>query len=162
MDKTYYNVGMRDKYSDANTVWITCLITEFIAGNADYLSTCGDVAKDHYPFGPLYLLLAFYYILTPLGNLWASFSKEARDKWYACYMKMRAVFSPPRRNDAVKVVPVVPVRSVIDLSKHTPPSTERKGSNDEHSSAATVEKFDDEKSSNKYKVVKGEGSEENA
>ena len=182
MDKTYFTVGMQDKYSDANEKWFQCIITEFIGGNTDYMSTCGDVAEEHYPFAPLYLLLAFYYIITPLGNLWASFSNEARKKWYASYMKVRTALTSlsRHRHEETKVVPAkakAKAKVVIDISQSnnvtnkitTPPSTDRAGesggagaegggggsSEQESSAIANVVDFSEDdqgQSSNKYKV----------
>lgn len=173
MDKTYFKVGMRKTYSDSNEEWFSCIITEFIAGNTDYLSTCGNVADKHYPYAPLYLLLAFYYIVTPLGNLWASFSTEARNKWYAAYLKIRTLLLS-HRNTEIKIVPVVEVKSkIIDISSNvtsfkgsTPPSTHRVGGSgkegeggksSEEEQSSTVANVvdisgDDNDIANKYKV----------
>ena len=125
MDKTYYQVGMKDKLADSMQDWFVCIITEFISGNEEYKSFCGSAAKYHYPYAALYVLLAFYYILTPIGNLWASFSKEAREKWYDRIVKMRAIIAAGR-NREVKVLPTTVSVRVIDISnKASPPSTER-------------------------------------
>ena len=166
VDKTYYGVGMKDKMDESNTKWFVCIISEFIGGNEQYMSTCGQVSEDHYPFFLLYFMLVFYYLITPLGNLWASFSKEARDKWHAKYTFVKKIITagefPWRRHHReVKVVPVatIPPRNVIDISlKITPPCTERDNQNDSSMVASSGE----DNSSSKYQVTHCSGSDSNA
>lgn len=156
VDKSYYGVGQKDSFADANNDWFTCLISEFIGGNADYASTCGEVAKEHYPYALLYFMLAFYYVVTPLGNLWASFSKEAREKWSAVISKVRiTIFSSLSGHKLeVKVVPVGPAPVVDNLKDRiSPPSTQR--DRVEESSASD----DAEKSSSVQAFVRADSAE---
>lgn len=172
VDKTYYGVSQHDRMAASNTKWFTCVITEFVGGNADYMQTCGEVAEEAYPFALLYFMLAFYYLLTPLGNLWASFSKEARDKWHAQYVRAKKACGVPlawvvgRRGQDTKVMPVLDSRTVIDISnKNTPPCSERdrecSSSSLQDNSSAVVDISNanlNTDSSNKYRVV-DDGSE---
>ena len=118
LDKTYYGVVMGDTFDKSNSNWFTCIISEFLRGE-DPLASCGDRAETHYPTTLLYFMIAFYYVLLPLGNVWASLSKEAREYWFQCAMKLHAAKQRYLLNDSdTKVAPEV-------SQSKTPPSSGR-------------------------------------
>mmetsp|Transcript_12517 Transcript_12517/g.18903 ORF Transcript_12517/g.18903 Transcript_12517/m.18903 type:complete len:770 (+) Transcript_12517:107-2416(+) len=119
-----YFIEKRVENNESAIEWITCLLTHFRTESDDsYLETCGHHPEKRFPIAMFVALFVTYYIVAPIGNLWASNGTEAGKVWkrrlepyykyFACvimvlrpFVKCFRMVTPEVNSARTKIIPV--------------------------------------------------------